>query len=99
MKPEDFITEDMEIEGEDYDVRDDGTIVAVFYVQSDNYDGELQLTKEEVNAAMKYAEDEDYSEVVDALFDSLDIIARAEREPDPKKPDLGRFLFGDSPKP
>ncbi len=98
MKPEDFIKEGMFAELFDYAVRPDKTIVAVLEVSSDSYEGDLELTREEIEAAIAYIQDKDIDDEVAAAFhDAIDLIERAEAQADPTNPDLNSLLFGGNP--
>lgn len=100
MKPEEFLSgEDTSVEFNDYKIREDGTIVAWFYISSDDYEGELELTKEELKNAIEYVESNDgCPEVLGNLCDGIWMIGKAQEEPDPLNPDINRMLEGSPPK-
>lgn len=99
MKPEDYLKGDeIEVENQDYNVLADGTVVARFYISSDDYEGELELTKAQLIEAIKYMEDNDgCPEALGNLHDGFWMLGKAEEEPDPRNPDLNRILDGTPP--
>jgi hypothetical protein len=99
MKPENFICEGMEIEVFDYAVRPDNTIAVIYEVHSDLYDGDLELTREEIYEAMEYAQALGFDEVNGALYDGLYLLDSASKQADPRNPDLEKLLFDTPPAP
>ena len=96
MEPKDFVTHDMTAFCNDYGVREDDKIVAVLEISSRCYEGDLELTEEELQKALEFAQTNDIDEsVIAALENGLDMIKLGEAQPDPRNPDLNTLLFAD----
>ncbi len=97
MKPEKFLCEDAFVEAFDYDVLNNGTIVVIYEVESDMFSGDVRLTREEIDEAIKYAETLGFEDALNGLHDGIYLYDAASEQADPKKPDLKKLLFGTPP--
>ena len=90
MEPHEFVEEGLWVQVKDYRVREDGEICAILSFDTPDKSGELELTKKEIRAAIRYINEEDVRTRSACLYlgQAADLITRAEKQPEPGKGDL-----------